>query len=182
MNRTARLPLVLSIVALVVAVLGSTSAGEAAKRLVLPRNSVKTHHIQNRTIRPVDLSRHAVRALTVPPTPARARGVAIELGAWNGKFQIRGANLAPSGKSFGEVIGQIRYTGGLSCPVDSMTVRSTFFDAGGRIVGTGSFIHLDPTPVGVWLPMNLLGDVESRPVRAELVLTSVGHPLDCTTG
>lgn len=182
MTRAARLPLVLSIAALVVAVLGSTSVGEAAKRLVLPRNSVGTQQIKNRSIRPVDLSRQAIRALTVPPTPARARGVAVELGAWKGKFRIRGANLSPSSGSFGEVIGQIRYTGGLSCPVDSITVRSTFFDAGGRIVGTGSFIHLDPTPVGVWLPMNLLGDVTSRPVRAELVLTSVGHPLDCTTG
>jgi hypothetical protein len=42
-----RLPLVLSVTALVVAVLGATPVGEAAKNLVVPRNSVGTAQLRN---------------------------------------------------------------------------------------------------------------------------------------
>jgi hypothetical protein len=45
-----RLPIVLSATALVIAVLGSTPVGEAAKRLVVPRNSVGTLQLRNNAV------------------------------------------------------------------------------------------------------------------------------------
>lgn len=45
-----RLPLALSITALVVAVLGATPIGTAAKNLVVPRNSVGTIHLKNNAV------------------------------------------------------------------------------------------------------------------------------------
>ena len=45
-----RLPIVLSITALVVAVLGSTPIGEAAKNAIVPRNSVGTHQLKNNAV------------------------------------------------------------------------------------------------------------------------------------
>lgn len=45
-----RLPLVLSVAALVVAVLGSTPVGTAARDLVVPRNSVGTSQLKNNAV------------------------------------------------------------------------------------------------------------------------------------
>lgn len=177
-----RVPIALSVAALVVAVLGATPAVEAAKRLVLPRGSVTTAHIRNGTILPADLSPKTIRRLTVPPTPARARGVAVSLGSWPEQFAVRGANLEPSTAKWGEVLAQIRYAGGLACPIESVRVEGAFFDGKGRIVGTAGWIFLDPVPEGVWLPMRLLGEVTRKPARAELVLTSVEQELDCEQG
>jgi len=74
-----RLPVVLSVIALVVAVLGSTPLGEAARDIVIPRNSVgapqlkknavTTAKVKNRSLLAVDF-----KAGQVPPGPTGERG------------------------------------------------------------------------------------------------------------
>ena len=55
-----RLPMVLSVTALIIATLGWTGLGEAAKNsLFVPRNSITSKHIKNRTIQFKDLSLNA---------------------------------------------------------------------------------------------------------------------------
>ncbi len=60
-----RLPLILSIVAVVIAVLGSTGVGEAAKRLVLPKNSVATPQLRNGAVTTPKLRNNAVTSVKV---------------------------------------------------------------------------------------------------------------------
>ena len=50
-----KLPIVLSVTALLVAVLGFTSVGEAAKQALLPKNSVTSREIKNKSIRGIDI-------------------------------------------------------------------------------------------------------------------------------
>jgi hypothetical protein len=77
-----RLPLILSVTGLAVALLGSTSVGEAARDAMLPRNSVGTAQlkagavtsvkVKNGTIARVDLARNALTP--GPPGPKGDRG------------------------------------------------------------------------------------------------------------
>jgi hypothetical protein len=60
-----RLPIVLSVTALVVAVLGSTPVGEAAKNLVVPRNSVGTLQLKNGAVTSPKLRDGAVTSAKV---------------------------------------------------------------------------------------------------------------------
>jgi len=74
-----RLPVVASLIALVVAVLGSTPLGEAASDIVIPRNSVgapqlkknavTTAKVKNRSLLAIDF-----KAGQVPPGPTGERG------------------------------------------------------------------------------------------------------------
>jgi hypothetical protein len=60
-----RLPIVLSTVALVVAVLGATPAGEAARDLVIPRGSVGTPQLKKGAVTAPKLAKGAVTSLKV---------------------------------------------------------------------------------------------------------------------
>jgi hypothetical protein len=60
-----RLPVVLSVTALVVAVLGATPVGEAAKNLVVPRNSVGTAQLRNNAVTAAKLRAGAVTSTKV---------------------------------------------------------------------------------------------------------------------
>lgn len=55
-----RLPIVLSVTALLVAVLGFTSVGEAAKQAIFPKNSVTSREIKNKTIKGIDVKPNAI--------------------------------------------------------------------------------------------------------------------------
>ena len=57
-----RLPIVLSVTALVVAVLGSTPVGEAAKNLVVPRASVGTPQLKNNAVTSAKVKNFSLRA------------------------------------------------------------------------------------------------------------------------
>lgn len=67
-----RLPIVLSATALVVAVLGSTPVGEAAKNLVVPRNSVGTLQLKNGAVTTAKLRSGAVTSAKVANFSLRA--------------------------------------------------------------------------------------------------------------
>ena len=56
-----RLPMILSITALLVAVLGATPIGEAAWNLVVPRNSVGTLQLQRNAVKAAKIAPNAVR-------------------------------------------------------------------------------------------------------------------------
>jgi hypothetical protein len=60
-----RLPVVVSVTALVVAVLGATPVGEAAKSLVVPRNSVGTLQLKNNAVTSPKLRAGAVTSAKV---------------------------------------------------------------------------------------------------------------------
>lgn len=60
-----RLPIVLSVTALVVAVLGATPVGEAAKNLVVPRNSIGTLQLKNNAVTRAKLGAGAVTSAKV---------------------------------------------------------------------------------------------------------------------
>lgn len=163
------LTLGLAVATVMVAVLGVTPVGEAAKRLILPRNSVSTEQIRNRSILPVDLSRRTIDYLNAAAPPVRAAaGVTVSYGAFEGKLRISGARLVDN-----SVVGQLEYLGGLGpCPNSgpSPFLGATFFDADGLIVDTGSD-YLSQVAPGARYPFKL----SSRPgaVRAELVVTGV---------
>jgi hypothetical protein len=67
-----RLPIVVSVTALVVAVLGSTPVGEAAKNLVVPRNSVGTLQLKNRAVTTAKIRNGAVTSAKVANFTLRA--------------------------------------------------------------------------------------------------------------
>lgn len=73
-----KLPLVLSAVALVVALLGSTSIGTAALRLVVPRASVGTLQLKNNAVTSTKVKNFSLRAVDFKPgqLPKGAQGPA----------------------------------------------------------------------------------------------------------
>lgn len=70
----------------------------------------------------------------------------------------------------GDVLGQIEYLGGLSCPNLGpwLNARATFFDASGLVVATGGDSENSPV-VGTRYPFHLYGAI--RAVRAEVVVS-----------
>jgi len=49
-------------------------------------------------------------------------------------------------------------------------VSGTFFDSSGRIIGTGLW-NSTTAPKGARLPMEVSGEVDRNPTRAEIVVT-----------
>ncbi len=70
----SRLPLVISITALVVALLGWTGIGEATRNALVPKNSVGSAQIKNRSIKPVDLAASTKRNLKGKRGPQGPQG------------------------------------------------------------------------------------------------------------
>jgi hypothetical protein len=149
--------------ALIIAALGWTPLSEAAKQLVIPKNSVTTAHIRNGTIQRVDLAKATIDYLTAGAPAPRARGVTVTPGTNGDRIRVSAPNL-----SGGNVLGQMEYLGGLSCPNLGpwLTVGATFFDANGLIVATGSDSETTPT-ANVRYPFEIFGAPAA--VRAELV-------------
>jgi hypothetical protein len=153
----------IAVAALVVAALGFTPLGEAAKQHIIKRNSVTTVHIRNGTIQRADLAKATVNWLTAgAPTP-RARGVTVSPGAHGDRIRVHAPNIVR-----GNVLGQVEYLGGLDCPNLGpwLSVKATFFDANGLIVETGSDLETTPA-VNARYPLEVFGVASA--VRAELV-------------
>ena len=168
-----RLPLILSITALIVAMLGWTGVGEATRNALVPKkNSVGTKQIKNRLILMKDLNRRTITALRQPlPEPKRGRGVTISYGAYPAtSFKIEGARIVDD-----SVLGQFVYTGGYECQPDWVTFQATMFNAAGQIIGISGDIISDPAQ-DVSYPLQLSGYFDEKPVRAEVVITDVTCP------
>jgi hypothetical protein len=148
----------------VIAAVVSAASVEATERLVIPRNSVGTAQIRNGSIQPADLSRQTVAWLNARAPSPRGRGVTVSNGDHGDRVRITAANVS----SGGDVLGQIEYLGGLSCPDLGpwLTAEATFFNASGVVVATGSDSETSPV-AGVRYPLRILGT--SGAVRAEVV-------------
>jgi hypothetical protein len=160
-----RLPAGMAAAALAVAFLGVTPLGEAAKRLVIPRNSVTTVHIRNGTIQRADLAPSTIAYLTAAAPTPRGRGVTVSNGENGERTRVTAATIRR-----GDALGQVTYLGGLTCPNSGPDIRleGAFFDANGTIVDTGIDLRLSPTP-GTRYPFELLGITSA--VRAEVVVS-----------
>jgi hypothetical protein len=162
-NRTTVL-----LVAIALAVGALTPIGEAAKQLVLPRNSVRTEHIVNRTIQPGDLSKAAIDYINAGAPEPRGAGVTANLGLYAQQFRI----LAPRLVAGDKVVGQLQYIGG-ACPFDDVRLDAAFFAATGLIVDADSWSSKGAVPQGVRLPFELKSSSTESAIRAELVLSRV---------
>jgi hypothetical protein len=149
-------------VALVAAAISAASL-EAAQQLVVPRNSVGTAQIRNGSIQPADLGRQTVAWLNASAPTPRGRGVTVANGGNGERVRVIAANVTR-----GEVLGQIEYLGGLSCPNlgPYLEADATFFDANGVVVATGSEVETRPVS-GVRYPLRIFG--REGAVRAEVV-------------
>jgi hypothetical protein len=173
MNRTGlinRRTVLLVTAALAVGAL--TPIGEAAKQLVLPRNSVRTEHIVNRTIQPADLSKAAIDYLNAGAPEPKGAGVSVSYGAYEGKFRIFAPRLIGGNK----VIAQIEYLGGL-CALRVVRVDGAFFAGSGLIVDADSWDARSPVPERVRLPLELKSSSAEAAARAEIVVSRA----DCIT-
>jgi hypothetical protein len=150
-------------VAVVAAFISAASVEAAGQRLV-PRNGVGSAQIRNGAILPADLNKKTVAYLNAGAPSPRARGVTIANGVHGDRVRITAATISEGG----DVLGQIEYLGGLSCPSLGPwpTAEATFFDASGLIVATGSDTKTSAVP-GVRYPLRIYG--ASGAVRAEVV-------------
>jgi hypothetical protein len=82
MNVQQKLPILLSSVALGVAILGATPAGQAAARLIVPSNSVGTLQLKPGSVTDTKIRRHSLTAsaFKVGQLPTGAQGVAGQTG------------------------------------------------------------------------------------------------------
>jgi hypothetical protein len=169
-----RLPLILSITALIVAMLGWTGVGEATRNALVPKkNSVGTKQIKNRSILMKDLNRRTITALRQPlPEPKRGRGVTISYGAYPAtSFKIEGARIVDDDN----VLGQFVYTGSYECQPDFVTFEATIFNAAGQIIDTTSG-YIDDPAQDVRYPLEFYVSSDEKTVRAEVVMTSASCP------
>lgn len=152
--------------AMVVACIALAAAlgGTSYAAVKLPANSVGTKQIRNGAILPADLSKKTVSWLDAGAPSPRGRGVTIANGEYGDRVRITAATITKGG----DVLGQIEYLGGLSCPNLGPWPRAeaTFFDASGMVVATGSDTKTSAV-TGVRYPLEILGT--SGAVRAEVV-------------
>ena len=166
-NRRA---VVLVVVGLAIGAL--TPIGEAAKQLVLPKNSVRSEHILNRTIQPADLSKATIDYLQAGAPEPKGAGVTVNYGAFADRFRV----IAPRLVGGDKVVAQIEYLGGL-CALKNFRVDGAFFAASGLIVDADSWEARGPVPERVRLPFELKSSASESAVRAEVVVSQAV----CTT-
>ena len=136
-----RLPLVLSVAALAVAVLGSTPAGEAAREAVFPRNSVGTAQlkaaavtsakVRNGTIARVDLASSAL--VSGPQGPKGDKGDKGEKGE-KGDRGDKGTKGDPGLSAYELVDGPL-----VSVPANGQTDANVNCPAGKKPIGGGGW-------------------------------------------
>lgn len=156
------------LVAIALAVGALTPVGEAAKRFVLPKNSVRTEHIVNGAIQPSDLSKAALDYINAGAPEPRGAGVAVNLGAYANNFRI----LAPRLVAGDKVVGQIEYLGGL-CRFDDVRLDGAFFAGSGLILDTDSWRSSGSIPERFRLPFELKSQSTEAASRAEVVVSRV---------
>jgi hypothetical protein len=149
-------------VAIIAAAISAASVG-AAHELRVPRNSVGSAQIKNGSILPADLNRRTVQWLNAGAPSSRGQGVTVAPGQHGDRVRITAATIDE-----GDVLGQIEYLGGLSCPGLGPwpKAEATFFDASGLVVATGSDTKTSAV-AGVRYPLQVYG--ASGAVRAEVV-------------
>lgn len=111
-------------------------------------------------------ARREVVALKAQLAPKPVGSVTLANGENGDRARVTGAGVTRDGN----ILGQIEYLGGLSCPNLGpwLSVEATFFGPSGAIVDTGSDIETSPV-VGPRYPLELFGAAGA--VRAEAVVS-----------
>jgi hypothetical protein len=131
-----KLPVALSVAAVVVAVLGFTPVGEAAKQAVLPQNSVGTKQLKDNAVKKPKIANGAVTAGKLGTLHlVESAGVLVGGGILeNGRYTTRSTEAAcPPGET--AIAGGTRWN--IALDDDELTVVSSEFilDAAGKPVG-----------------------------------------------
>ena len=128
-------------VAVVAAVVSAASVG-AASGSSSRETAWGQHRFGTVSIQPADLSRQTVAWLNARAPSPRGRGVTVSNGEHGDRVRVTAASVS----SGGDVLGQIEYLGGLSCPELGpwLTAEATFFNASGVVVATGSDSETSP--------------------------------------
>ncbi len=111
-------------------------------------------------------ARREVAALKARLAPKRTGSVSVANGEHGDRIRVTGVNVT----SRGDILGQIEYLGGLSCPNIGpyLQVDATFFNAAGQVIDTG--VDLETSPVaGVRYPLDVLG--AEGAIRADAVVS-----------
>ena len=135
-----RLPIVLSTAALVVAVLGATPAGEAARNLVIPKGSVGTPQLKNGAVTTLKLGNAAVKKAKL------AKGSVTSLAVLNGSLlteDFKAGQLPKRDKGdpgAPGISGWERVTA--ESAIDSVTSKTVVAQcpAGKKVIGGGTLI------------------------------------------
>ncbi len=111
-------------------------------------------------------ARREVAVLKAQLAPKPTGSVAIANGENGDRARVTGANVTASG----DILGQIEYLGGLTCPNlgPYLQLEATFFNAAGQVIDTGGDLQTSPV-AGVHYPINVLG--ASGGVRADAVVS-----------
>jgi len=148
--RTHRLPLALSTSAVVIAVLGATPVGQAAKRLVLPPNSVGTAQLKRSSVTAVKVKAHSLTAAdfrpgqltggpagpTGPQGDVGSRGPAGPKGPTGARGPV-GPRGAPGADGADGVTGWQLVQGTLVLPSGGQNVGSASCPSGDKVFGGG---------------------------------------------
>ncbi len=152
---SSRLPLVISIAALVVAVLGATPLGQAAYNAVVPNNSVGTNQLRNLSVTrtkirgdAVDSGKvkdHSLKAIDfaqgqLPAGPAGAKGDKGSKG-----------NSGDPGLSGYEIV-----RASVSVPPNTLSSAQAACPVGKKVIGGAGSIQT--IPAGVWLSTGITSD------------------------
>lgn len=135
--------------------------------------------------------RRAAPAPRPPRATGRRRGTAaagpggpapgaieVDYGQWEGFFELGNPSIVPD---FGiaSVVGELRYLGGVDCPVGLVRVRAWFYDDGGVLVGETVWESVQSTGEGgevtgrESLPFEAVGQISRLPASAALRFTAV---------
>jgi outer membrane murein-binding lipoprotein Lpp len=108
-----------------------------------------------------------VDALKAQLVPKPTGSVKVENGENGDHAKVTGAGV----NAAGDVLGQIEYTGGLTCesygPI--LSVEATFFDPAGQVLETGIYVGSDTAVAGARYPLKITGAAGA--VRAEAIVT-----------
>jgi hypothetical protein len=104
--------------------------------------------------------------------------IEVDYGQWEGIFELGNPSIVPD---FGiaSVVGELRYLGGVDCPVGLVRVRAWFYDDGGSLVGETVWESVQSTGDGGEvtgrepLPFEAVGQISELPVSAALRFTAV---------
>jgi hypothetical protein len=136
------------------------------KRLTVERNAaLRQVTALNAQVGSLDAQ---VAALKAQLTPKPSESVKVANGENGDHAKITGASVTKDG----DVLGQIEYLGGLTCPDlgPYLNVDATFFDATGAIVNTGSDVE-SSVVVGPRYPLKIFGAAGA--VRADVVVSII---------
>lgn len=112
-----------------------------------------------------------------PPAPS-AGVIDVDYGRWEGIFDLAGAEIVPD---FGiaSVVGELRYLGGVDCPVGLVRVRAWFYNEGSDLIGKTVWESMQSTGEGAEvtgrepLPFEAYGQASEAPASAALRFTAV---------